>query len=249
MTLLKGSFAARVGLAAITGAGVGLSFTVLNTATGAWFLIPFVAITLGLSPVLAGWLSPGLKNVLLFPIGVLVSLSAASAIGGPLSYDSHPIGFIIMLTLIYGGGTSVLFFAGWIARQHLRRLRGHRMIVSHLAIASLVAVCFSVALSVLFLVAPVISVASLPRGGWFPVVPVLASMGLIGVVAGIAIISSDRHRGRWRFLGLGLSLLYLAASVAPPVFLVTAHLYGPVALALVVLAVWNVFKWKRGGAP
>ena len=37
----------------------------------------------------------------------------------------------------------------------------------------------------------------------------------------------------WGFLGLGLSLLYLGASLAPPVFLTTAHWYGPVALVLV----------------
>ena len=48
-------------------------------------------------------------------------------------------------------------------------------------------------------------------------------------------------------MGLGLSLLYLGASLAPPVFLTTAHLYGPVALVLVGLAVWNVLRWRQGG--
>ena len=37
----------------------------------------------------------------------------------------------------------------------------------------------------------------------------LLLIGLIGVAAGSAIIWSDRSRGRWGFLGLGLSFLYL----------------------------------------
>ena len=148
-----------------------------------------------------------------------------------------------MLTLIYGGGASVAFCVSWIARQYLRRLRGHRMPVSHLAIASLVAACCSIALSALFIAIPLGS-SPPPHAPYWSAV--LAPIGLIGVASGSAIIWSDRNRGRWGFLGLGLSLLYLGASLAPPVFLTTAHWYGPVALVLVGLAVWNILKWRQG---
>ena len=136
------------------------------------------------------------------------------------------------------------FCVGWIARQYLRRLRGHKIPVNHLAIASLVAACCSVALSALFIAIP-FTPSSPPHAPYWSAV--LAPIGLIGVAAGSAIIWSDRNRGRWGFLGLGLSLLYLGASVAPAVFLATAHLYGPVALVLVGLAVWNILKWRQGG--
>ena len=242
IALPKGDFLVTAGFAVIAGAGVALGFTVLDSTTSTWLLI-LAAVTL-VSPVVAGWLSPGLKQAWFFPIGVLASLSIATAIYGPLSSDSEPIGFVIVLTLIYGGGASVAFCVAWIARQYLRRLRGHRLPVSHLSIASLVAVCCSIALIVLFIAIPLASLTSTRAPYWSAI---LAPIGLIGVAAGSAIIWSDRNRGRWGFLGMGLSLLYLGASVAPPVFRATAHLYGPVALVLVGLATWNIFRWRQGG--
>ena len=241
IALPKGDFLVTAGFAAIAGAGLALGFTVLDSTTSTWILVLVAAATLG-APVFAGWLSPGLKQAWFFPIGVLGSLSAATAIYGPLSSDSEPIAFVIVLTLIYGGGASVAFCVAWIARQYLRHVRGNRLPVSHLAIASLVAVCCSIALIALFITIPLASLTSTRAPYWSAI---LAPIGLIGVAAGSAIIWSDRSRGRWGFLGLGLSLLYLGASVAPPVFLATAHLYGPVALVLVGLAVWNVLRWRK----
>ena len=117
------------------------------------------------------------------------------------------------------------------------------MVVSYLTIASLVAVCLSSALTVLYF--------------GFAAIPDLS--GLIGVVAGTTIIWSDRHRGRWSSLGLGLSLLYLGASIGTPVYLGASLVkvlvytatgwygYGWVALVLVGLAVWNILKWRQDG--
>ena len=139
----------------------------------------------------------------------------------------------------------MVFSVGWIARQYIGRLRGHGMIVGHVAVASLVAACCSVALSALFIAVPLASVTAPQAQYWSAI---LAPIGLIGVGAGTAMIWSDRHKGRWSLLGFGLSLLYLGASVAPQVYLVTAHLYGPVALVLVMLALWNIFKWNRRAA-
>ena len=226
----------------ITGAGVALGFTGFDNAS-TWLLILLAVITL-VSPVVAGWLSPGLKQAWFFPIGVLASLSIATAIYGPLSSDSEPIAFVVMLTLIYGGGASVAFCAAWIVRQYLCHVRGNRFPVSHLSIASLVTVCCSITLIVLFIATPLASLTSTRVPYWSAV---LAPIGSIGVAAGSAIIWSDRSRGRWGFLGLGLSLLYLGASLAPPVFLTTAHWYGPVALVLVGLAIWNILKWRQDG--
>ena len=244
LALTKGHSVVTAGLAAITGTGVALGFTELGSSTSTWLLILATAIPLAVSsPFVAGWLSPVLKHAWFFPVGVLASLSIATATYGNLSLDSHPVAFVFALTVIYGGGASVAFCVSWIARQYLRRLRGHRMPVSHLAIASLVAACCSVALSALFIAVSLPSLTSTRAPYWSAV---LAPIGLIGLVAGSAIIWSDGNRGRWGFLGLGLSLLYLGASLAPPVFLTTAHWYGPVALVLVGLAVWNVLRWRQG---
>ena len=135
LALTKGHPVVTAGLAAITGAGVALGFTVLDSTTSTWLLILATAIPLAVSsPFVAGWLSPELKHAWFFPVGVLASLSIATAIYGPLSSDSDPIAFVVMLTFIYGGAASLAFCVGWIARQYLRRLRGHRLPVSHLAI-------------------------------------------------------------------------------------------------------------------
>ena len=240
MALHKGHAVATAGLAAITGAGVALGFTVFDSTTSLTstsILVLITVISLAVS-ILAGWSSPELKHALFFPIGVLGSLSIASAIYGPLSSDSEPIGFVFVLTFIYGGGASVAFCAALIARQYLRRFCGLGVPVSHLTIASLVMVCLSVVLTVLHF-----GFAAIPDPS-----------GLVGVVAGIAIIWSDRHRGRWSSLGLGLSLLYLGASIGAPVYLgisvvkglvYLATGYGLVALALVGLAVWNILRWRQ----
>ena len=175
LALTKGHFLVTAGLAAITGTGVALGFTVFDSTTSTWLLILATAIPLAVSPLLAGWLSPGLKHAWFFPIGVLASLSIATATYGNLSLDSHPVAFIFVLTLIYGGGASVAFCVGWIARQYLRRLRGHRIPVNHLAIASLVAACCSVALSALFIAIP-FTPSSPPHAPYWSAV--LAPIGL-----------------------------------------------------------------------
>ena len=110
-----------------------------------------------------------------------------------------------------------------------------------LSVGAVVGMCISAAYSAIFLLVPLLSRpdASLSTAAG------LASIGLVGVAAGAIIIWSnwgDRHKGRWGWVGLALSLLYLGASIAPPIALVTLHWYGPVALALVALAVWNILS-------
>lgn len=99
-----------------------------------------------------------------------------------------------------------------------------------------VGMSISAAYSALFLLVPLLS----RPGASFSTAAGLASIGLVGVAAGSMIIWSNLRRGRRSWVGLALALLYLGASVAPPVFLTTAHHYGPIALALVALAVLNM---------
>ena len=116
---------------------------------------------------------------------------------------------------------------------------------SRLSIGAAVCVCFSAAIGVLFLVAQLVSRTEAS----FYTACGLASIGLVGVAAGTMIIWSDRHEGRWGWIGLALSLFYLGAAAAPQVLLVTLHWYGPFALALISLAVWNILRRRPEGSP
>ena len=100
--------------------------------------------------------------------------------------------------------------------------------------------CLTIAVSVLFITALV----TFNEDASFSTAIVLASIGLLGIASGVAIIWSDYHKGRWSLVGFVFSFAYLAASVAPPVAIVTIHWYGPPALLLIVLSVWNVAKWR-----
>ena len=97
-------------------------FTVLYDADS-WADISITVLTIGLLPILGGWLSPKLWNAVLFPIGVLLFLVIVTAINGPLSSDIDAIGLVILLTVVCGGVGFLAFCAGWIARQCVRRLQ------------------------------------------------------------------------------------------------------------------------------
>ena len=125
-TLFNGRFLVTLGLAVITGATLALMFTVFSEAKPTWLLIVVAVIILGVSPILGGWLSKEFLSAFLFPVCILVSLSVASFINGPLSYDSDPMGFVLLLTLIYGGIAYIAFSVSWTIRQSVRRRRGER---------------------------------------------------------------------------------------------------------------------------
>ena len=242
ISVLKGNFARTLGLAAITGAGFGLTSTMFRSADSAWFIIPFLLVTLGMSPLIAGWLSPKLWHGIFFPISALVGFSVAAVTDESLTYDS---GFFIVipLTLIYGGAASLLFVAGWIAGQCYRQFQGRKNTTSRLAIVSLVIVCYSIGLSISFYTWIPFDVWVSARR-WSPLhefLPII--LGLVGTLAGVVVIWSDQHRGSWGLVGLILSMLYLVASVAHPLYQTTVMLYGPAALALAAIAVWNI---RRG---
>ena len=219
-----------------------MAFTVFRGADSAWFIILFLVVTLGMSPLLAGWISPSLQHALLFPISALIGFCIAAVNSESLTYDS---GFFIVipLTVIYGGAASLLFVAGWIAGQRYRQFRGRKNNTSRLATVSLVVVCYSIGLSISFYTWIPFDVWVSARR-WSPLhefLPII--LGLVGTLAGVVVIWSDQHRGRWGLVGLILSILYMVTSVAHPLYQTTAKLYGPAALALTAIAVWNI---RRG---
>ena len=65
---------------------------------------------------LAGVFSTGLGIALLLPVVVLASLLVAFSLFGAPSSDVEPIGFAVLLSLIYGGVAYFAFGAGWIVR-------------------------------------------------------------------------------------------------------------------------------------
>ena len=121
--LPKIPLAATIGSAALTGVSVALGFTVFDNADSARYGIPAAVLTLGAFPSIAGWLLPEIRAFALFPISTLVSLSVASFIDGPLSSDSEPIAFVILLTMIYGGMATLAFLLGCIVRQSCLAVR------------------------------------------------------------------------------------------------------------------------------
>ena len=77
-------------------------------------------------PFLAGWLSPHPSYVAFFPASMLVGLSVETAIYGQASYDSEPLFFVPLLTILYGGLATATFFGGWMAHSVLSHLKERR---------------------------------------------------------------------------------------------------------------------------
>ena len=97
-----------------TGVGIALGFTLLvNGET--WLQILVAGVAMGTS-FLAGLFSPGLGISALLPVVVLASLLVAFSLFGAPSSDVEPIGFAILLSLIYGIVAYFAFGAGWIVR-------------------------------------------------------------------------------------------------------------------------------------
>ena len=77
----------------------------------------------------------------------------------------------------------------------------------------------------------------------------LAAIGLIGVLAGLLIIwSAVNHGAKALAAGLaGLMFAFAYLLALYPVFLGVGHLYGPSALALMALAIWNMLEVTHRG--
>ena len=108
-----------LGLSVVTGAGLGLSLTVLNGND--WLSVLAAGVAVVLSPLRAGWLSPQLRFAALFPISILGGLYIAPTIFEPFSPDQDAVSMVFFLIIPFGGVASAAFLAGWLARQYLRR--------------------------------------------------------------------------------------------------------------------------------
>ena len=72
----------------------------------------------------------------------------------------------------------------------------------------------------------------------------LAGMTLLGVAAGVSIVWSDLHNGRYKEVGVVLAgVMFLGSFV-----LYFALLYVAVALLLLVLSGFNAYKWRDTGS-
>lgn len=247
----KSDFAETFSSAMVTAWGLGLSLTVLDSYGNTWLLGAVLLASLVVFPLLAGWLSSRLRNVALFPVCVLVAFSAAAAINESLyygndssSYGYEPVGLTIFHAAIYGGGTYLIFCAGWVARHYAGRLLGLEATASEMVIAALGIACYSVGLSICLYIW-VFDDHWSPLRGWDPLNTTPLILGLMAVLAGAVIMWSDGHRGRWRLTGLGISLLFLGGSVTLTFLPIIAILYGVGAVALVAIATWNVQRWRR----
>ena len=125
MGVSQANMVAVMALSLVTGVGVALSFSLLDNDT-TWLPVVVAVVTVGVSPVTAGWLSPSLWNAILPPVSVLACLSATFLVYGVPSSDVNPIPFAITLSIIYGGVASVLFCVGWIARRYNQLVRSRR---------------------------------------------------------------------------------------------------------------------------
>ena len=110
-----------IGLLLLNGVGIALGFTLLENSE-TWLQVLVAAMALG-TPFIAGWVSPRLTYAVLPPLVLLVCLSVAFTLYGRSYWDSEPIVFTILLSVIYGGLASIVFAAGWVMRRVVRRIR------------------------------------------------------------------------------------------------------------------------------
>ena len=103
-----------IGLLLLTGVGIALEFTWLESAE-TWLQVLVGVVAMAASFV-AGLLSPRLINVFVVLIIVLGSISVAFAIYGVSNTDVEPVWFAIMLSMIYGILAYAVFGVGWVVR-------------------------------------------------------------------------------------------------------------------------------------
>ena len=78
------------------------------------------------------------------------------------------------------------------------------------------------------------------REGEGTIALLLASIGWVGVAAGLAIIYSNHAHGRFGWIGLILSFVYFIAMLTPPhSHSNLLHIYGPLSVVTLVLAAWT----------
>ena len=99
-------------LAGLSGAGAGFTYTELMLGLSP--LPEAIGLcSLGIFPILGGWLSLNARNVVLFPIGILIGISVAI----PSGNDTFAIMLVLASSLFQGVLATAAFFVGYGARR------------------------------------------------------------------------------------------------------------------------------------
>ena len=120
----KVDLARSLGLTLLTAVCVGLLATVLDNSDYTWAIVSVLVVALGVSPVVAGWMSPFRMHFVLFPVGISASMYTTGKIFGPPLTETPLEVLAIWTGLVFGGIASIAFFGGWFTRQYLGRFGG-----------------------------------------------------------------------------------------------------------------------------
>ena len=113
-----------LGLTLLTAVCFGLLATVLDNSDYTWAIVSVLVVAVGVSPVVAGWMSPFRMHVVLFPVGISASMYTTGKIFGPPLTETPLEVLTISTGLVFGGIASIAFFGGWFTRQYLGRFGG-----------------------------------------------------------------------------------------------------------------------------
>ena len=103
------------------GMGIALLFTLVADSE-TWFQILVSVMVVG-AFLTSGFFSPRLMNALFCPAVILVSLAVAFTVYDEGYYDTEPLIFAVILSVIYGALASVIFAAGWLVRWAVCQIR------------------------------------------------------------------------------------------------------------------------------
>lgn len=112
---------AKIVFLLLGGVGLALSFTLLEDA-GTRLQILIIGMMVG-SFFIAGCFSPRLTYALFCPVIMLACLSVAFTLYDEGYYDTPPLLFAVILSVMYGALASVIFAVGWLVRWAVCQIR------------------------------------------------------------------------------------------------------------------------------
>lgn len=109
-----------IALLLLGGVAIALGFTLLQDSE-TWLVILVMGMAGG-GFFIAGCFSRRLMNAAFCPVVVLGSLLVAFTVYDEAYYDTEPVVFAVILSVMYGGLGSILFMAGWLVRRAVRSI-------------------------------------------------------------------------------------------------------------------------------
>ncbi len=113
-THLKGP--AAIALSGLTGAGIGFTYTELLLGLTPLPQVIFLC-SVGIFPLLGGWLSSRAGNCVFFPVNIFIGISVAL----PLGNEAFAIMLVLASSLFQGTLATIAFFVGYGAPRLLSR--------------------------------------------------------------------------------------------------------------------------------